>query len=458
MSVTAAESSRYTYAPLDTSTHSIRLIEILPGLDDDPIECRIQTLELCDQTRYVALSYTWGPVAPTKAVCVNEQVTLVRENLYWALHSIRRIRQDAGLYPSSIKQHSQFERALRNQQRPGYNDRNDWLLKDVQDTLPEWRLLWIDALCINQSDAQERNHQVNMMGQIFSEAYFVISWLGPVCPTSANAIRTIKDITDQEKRVQDSGQVQKEEREERRLEKKKEERRREKRDEERTMEREEAGREKREEEGSQKSEERREKRLSAQMAQPIRDLFTRSYWKRLWVVQEFVLARHVFFLCGTESLSLPRVHEFHRLYKSLLFNTDAASLLMFRAESVQVVELSGARGWDLGALLFIFIGKECEDSRDKVYGLLGMTASGIKADYTKDLEDTYLDLLAELLKDPKPAVGGVSRRTLRRTVEKALGVDISRPRVRTARQRFLREYNLSASDLNEFMERRIERV
>ena len=38
---------------------------------------------------------------------------------------------------------------------------------------------WIDALCINQNSIAERNHQVGMMGQIYSKASSVLAWLEP---------------------------------------------------------------------------------------------------------------------------------------------------------------------------------------------------------------------------------------------------------------------------------------
>jgi hypothetical protein len=42
----------------------------------------------------------------------------------------------------------------------------------------EERVLWVDAVCINQNDFQERNHQVMQMGQIYSKAERVVVWLG----------------------------------------------------------------------------------------------------------------------------------------------------------------------------------------------------------------------------------------------------------------------------------------
>lgn len=39
-------------------------------------------------------------------------------------------------------------------------------------------MLWADAICINQDDVQEKGHQVNMMGKIYTKAIGVIVWLG----------------------------------------------------------------------------------------------------------------------------------------------------------------------------------------------------------------------------------------------------------------------------------------
>ncbi|KAF2830838.1 HET-domain-containing protein, partial [Ophiobolus disseminans] len=38
--------------------------------------------------------------------------------------------------------------------------------------------LWIDAICINQSDLLERNHQVAQMRDVYTKAESVIAWLG----------------------------------------------------------------------------------------------------------------------------------------------------------------------------------------------------------------------------------------------------------------------------------------
>jgi hypothetical protein len=46
------------------------------------------------------------------------------------------------------------------------------------------RVLWIDALCINQEDEEERDRQVGFMGELYSNARTVLAWLG--CPEQVN--------------------------------------------------------------------------------------------------------------------------------------------------------------------------------------------------------------------------------------------------------------------------------
>ena len=40
------------------------------------------------------------------------------------------------------------------------------------------RVVWIDAICINQTDIEERSQQVEMMGLIYSKAVRNLIWLG----------------------------------------------------------------------------------------------------------------------------------------------------------------------------------------------------------------------------------------------------------------------------------------
>jgi hypothetical protein len=58
----------------------------------------------------------------------------------------------------------------------------------------EDRILWIDAICINQSDMKERSSQVSMMSHIYTRAKQVCIWLGEDDPTSRKAIELIREV------------------------------------------------------------------------------------------------------------------------------------------------------------------------------------------------------------------------------------------------------------------------
>lgn len=57
------------------------------------------------------------------------------------------------------------------------------------------RLLWIDALCINQADVEERSHQVSFMDEIYREAHTVLIWLGPGTEYSFYGMEALKSFS-----------------------------------------------------------------------------------------------------------------------------------------------------------------------------------------------------------------------------------------------------------------------
>ena len=89
---------------------------------------------LTQQAVYHALSYAWGPEWPKLEITLGAWSVLVRKNLW---HFLRQRRQ--------------------------HGDR---------------ALLWIDALCIDQSDLGERASQVQLMDRIYKRAQKVLTWLG----------------------------------------------------------------------------------------------------------------------------------------------------------------------------------------------------------------------------------------------------------------------------------------
>lgn len=133
--------SRYNYDQIDLKGHAIRLLRLLPGSASEQISCEIIQAWLCPQKDvlpYEALSYTWGSAKAPENITVNGKLLAVTENLYKALQQLR--------YPN------------------------------------QERILWVDAICINQDDNKERGHQVQQMGDIFKKAGRVIFWLGESVP------------------------------------------------------------------------------------------------------------------------------------------------------------------------------------------------------------------------------------------------------------------------------------
>lgn len=107
---------RYRYTPLPNAVFTVRLMQLEPG-DGDEIHCKLRNVHLGDaRVQYEALSYTWGSQIFQRFLLCEGKVLPVTQNLYDAL---KRLRQP---------------------DRP--------------------TMLWVDAVCINQEDTQERSHQV----------------------------------------------------------------------------------------------------------------------------------------------------------------------------------------------------------------------------------------------------------------------------------------------------------
>jgi hypothetical protein len=123
----------HSYDPLKSPT-SIRILELLPGEEQDRIQCRLYNTTLERALQYDALSYAWGSSNNKRIIECNGGRVDIPMNLRDFLKQLR----------SSHKV----------------------------------RRLWADAICINQSDKNETGHQVRQMASIYSAAERVIIWLG----------------------------------------------------------------------------------------------------------------------------------------------------------------------------------------------------------------------------------------------------------------------------------------
>jgi hypothetical protein len=141
-------STQFKYEKLQ-GKGAIRLLIIQPGIEADHIECQLQHNVLLQDikdlgTSYDALSYQWGEQSPLFPISLDGQEFRVGRSLYDALKTMRPV-----------------------------------------DTT---RLVWIDAICINQGQdraaCNERAIQVKMMQDIYGAATQTVIWLGPEADSS----------------------------------------------------------------------------------------------------------------------------------------------------------------------------------------------------------------------------------------------------------------------------------
>jgi hypothetical protein len=177
----------FSYQPLSGSSRGgfeTRLIYLHPGSFNDCIYCTIyhaNILERQPQTEYTALSYVWGDAAQTQAIQLgyHQPLTKGTDRTWPSAPS-----PGADCY-KSFKVTANLEGALRH----------------LRDSASE-RILWVDAICINQSDREECLSQVQDMGSVYEKAVEVRIWLGSVSDTCVSTPNIQEELeTYQSRRV-----------------------------------------------------------------------------------------------------------------------------------------------------------------------------------------------------------------------------------------------------------------
>jgi hypothetical protein len=159
----------FVYCSLDRTKREIRLLRLLPNdsgqqvstqnnaqpcgaekttSKQDLIQCTIEKTSLDDGPEYVALSYTWGDISKSQSIVLNGSIISITVNLFEALTHLRNAC-DA---------------------------------------------LWVDALCINQRDNEEKSWQVEQMRLVYQHASKAIIWLGPAADDSDVAMDAVNII------------------------------------------------------------------------------------------------------------------------------------------------------------------------------------------------------------------------------------------------------------------------
>lgn len=130
--------SLYQAVPLGDRSENIRVLHLLPGQRDEPIRTRLQSCSLGNPPSYEAVSYAWGNKKDNAVIIVCE---------------------------GGVDHHVEIPQSLHG------------LLKQLRHD-SNHRLIWADAICMNQADDEEKSFQVRLMRKIYQRATRVVIWLG----------------------------------------------------------------------------------------------------------------------------------------------------------------------------------------------------------------------------------------------------------------------------------------
>lgn len=297
------------------------------------IKCQIIHESLADPPPYTAISYAWGDPDDRRKIQVNDITVSVTTSLFGALEALRQKGED--------------------------------------------RLIWVDALCIDQHSRDERNQQVKLMTEIYAQAEEVAIWLGPEENDSSLAIELLKEIFIKEVFPDQITDLV----------------------------------------------------LSQTRQQAVRamvSLFQRDYWNRLWVVQEVFNAKAVKVYCGSTKLPWAAYKKaaciFHR-YKNeleLYFSggssprfTENYSALPSAFSYAQVLAYEGPNSLldpdslkGLGEESLLSVMRACRrkltsEPRDRVFGILGVLPENVRLEflvnYSLSVKTIYTNVVDFLL-------------------------------------------------------------
>ncbi len=335
------------YETLSHETKEIRLLSALPANEtasnqgDDPFQLAytLSTVPLSRAPPFTALSYVWGDPSATTEITVCGTIQRITKNLHAAL---TRLNQGGETGP-----------------------------------------FWIDAVCINQGDAVEKNHQIPLMRDIYSSATKVVAWLGEAAHDTPLAFSLVERWADailstspSLKNWPDSLAM---------------------------------------------------RRAAAAVERPFDEaswtalgsLCRNVYWERIWILQEVSLAQQCLMICGDNVLSFHkfmwisrawvfgdlRIQGLHEALTAAIFSNDPFSTFIrvilevadndFRQTTEAEPRSMSRLVSDFPFLLKRGSGLAATDPRDKVYGLLGflnVLDSLIPVEYGQNVIDVYREV------------------------------------------------------------------
>jgi Heterokaryon incompatibility protein (HET) len=335
------------YQRLDEGEKEIRLIHIHPANgENDKIECTLFKAVLSDDLAFTALSYVWGDTVQSEEIVANGVKVCVTANLACAIRHIRATRA-----------HQILES------------------------------FWADAICINQSDTYEKNHQVRLMGSIYSKAILVIGWLGPETQDSTFGIDLAWRISVAQQDAKRRGDF--------------------------TLDWLEIF-----PDLWKMPQSPDDFDASVQLPRSYRafsELSRSSLFDRGWVFQEAILSRFQIYMCGNAVISSIDLY-WCRIFLKTLEHSDVHSRPSFMT-SAEMLELQARRNkyflafelyrrfshdqehLTLFPLLAVTRRLKVTNPRDKIYALLGLVKSDIDVDYGKPIDQLFIEVVEVILQE-----------------------------------------------------------
>jgi hypothetical protein len=324
----------YVYDPI--ALDEIRICELGPGdFDNDiTITLRIERFDPGRPPVYEALSYAWGSILFTSSVrnmgVSNEDCNIpITRNLEIALRHIR--------HPH------------------------------------ETRMLWVDSLCIDQSNNEEKGFQVNKMGDIYHLAERVIVWLGPEEHISSRALDLCEDMGSQVDFHASSFNITSS--------------------------------------GTARNVDLGDMTIRLPYGEEdltcIYRLLCRPWFERLWVRQEILQANScAIAMCGFRVVSWPK---FRRALACVYLKSRTpfphAKQLETRLDMVRTL-LLGQQGVSLSTLRRDFGMLQCTNPRDRVYAVLAIIRRrcpglDVRPDYQKPVFKVYEDFVTRYMRQSR---------------------------------------------------------
>lgn len=307
----------YVYKHLDDE--SFRVFILFPGDHGDVLRGEICTIPLTSDRRYRTLSYVWGPEnQPTHTILTPDGILTVKASLNDALFNLRQKSSHVNL--------------------------------------------WIDALCIDQKNDKEKEHQILLLSRIFQNASRTIAFLG-ADETSNDAIRALIQINAKSKCGSDMEKWP---------------------------------------EGLPCPpltwEERSMPGAESQIWADVVAFFRRPWFGRAWIIQEAVAAPTVTMVCGGLAFDWNDLYEAMTLvdHELQISAADAASWRPFMTLGWHRECEAQKTRYPLAQLLQFYRHVDSSRARDRFFALLGLASDGDNPEYAPDYDASFEDIVVKI--------------------------------------------------------------